>query len=306
MLAFHLISHSPLILHRIKLHDSSWWLQISPEAISICPPLLPPPMFFTITSGLDDAVASLPPVAPYVKSTLHSVAILHPTIQLLSLPALHYLLHILTVFSTFVFLMHAHLLGFSLDVIFFVKTLLYTMNPGKQPFQGPPVTYCWTGIPYYGISETLPVWFTAVILEPGIQWLWHRGSALHSSIIHEFLDKWIVLGFTKEGNGTPLQYSCLENPMDGRAWSATVHGVAKSRTRLSDFPFTFHFHTLEKEMATHSSVLAWRIPGTGELGGLLSMGSYRVGHDWSDLAANGNKLVWGRKNQTVSWCMRAK
>ena len=82
-----------------------------------------------------------------------------------------------------------------------------------------------------------------------------------------------------EGNGTPLQYSCLENPMDGGAWQAAVRGVAKSRTRLSDFTFTFHFHTLEKEMATHSSVLAWRIPGTGEPDGLPSMGSHRVGHD---------------------------
>ena len=76
-----------------------------------------------------------------------------------------------------------------------------------------------------------------------------------------------------------------ENPMDGGAWWAAVHGVAKSRTRLSDFIFTFHFHALEKEMTTHSSVLAWRIPGTGEPGGLLSMGSHRVGHNWSDLAA---------------------
>ena len=82
-----------------------------------------------------------------------------------------------------------------------------------------------------------------------------------------------------EGNGTPLQYSCLENPMDGGAWWATVHGVAESRTRLSDFPFTFHSYAFEKEMATHSSVLAWRIPGTGEPGGLPSMGSHRVGHD---------------------------
>ena len=87
-----------------------------------------------------------------------------------------------------------------------------------------------------------------------------------------------------EGNGTPLQYSCLENPMGGGAWWAAVHGVAKSRTRLSDFTLTFHFHALEKEMATHSSVLAWRIPGAGEPGGLLSMGSHRVRHDWSDLA----------------------
>ena len=88
-----------------------------------------------------------------------------------------------------------------------------------------------------------------------------------------------------EGNGTPLQYSCLENPMDRGAWWAAVHGVAKSRTRLSDFTFTFHFPALEKEMATHSSVLAWRIPGTLEPGGLPSMGSHRVGHNWRDLAA---------------------
>ena len=82
-----------------------------------------------------------------------------------------------------------------------------------------------------------------------------------------------------EGSGTPLQYSCLANPMDGGAWWAAVHGVAKSWTRLSDFTLTFHFHALEKEMATHSSVLAWRIPGTGEPGGLPSMGSHRAGHD---------------------------
>ena len=86
-------------------------------------------------------------------------------------------------------------------------------------------------------------------------------------------------------NGTPLQYSCLESPMDRAAWWAAVHGVAKSQTQLSNFPFTFHFHALEKEMATHSSVLAWRIPGTGEPGGLPSMGLHRVSHDWSDLAA---------------------
>ena len=80
------------------------------------------------------------------------------------------------------------------------------------------------------------------------------------------------LSYYGEGNGTPLQYSCLENPMDGGAWWAAVHGVAKSQTRLSDFPFTFHFHALEKEMATHSSVLVWRIPGMVEPGGLPSMG----------------------------------
>ena len=88
-----------------------------------------------------------------------------------------------------------------------------------------------------------------------------------------------------EGNGTPLQYSCLESPMHGGALWAAVHGVARSRTQLSDFTFTFHFHALEKEMATHSSVFAWRIPGMGEPGGLPSMGLHRVRHDWSDLAA---------------------
>ena len=86
-------------------------------------------------------------------------------------------------------------------------------------------------------------------------------------------------------NGTPLQYSCLENPMGRGAWWAVVHGVAKSQKWLSDFIFTFHFNALEKEMATHSSVLAWRVPGTGEPGGLPSMGSHRVGHEWSALAA---------------------
>ena len=96
---------------------------------------------------------------------------------------------------------------------------------------------------------------------------------------------WNSLAFSGEGNGTPLQYSCLETPMDGGAWKAAVQGVAEGRARLSDFTFTFHFHALEKEMATHSSVLAWRVPGTAEPGGLPSIGSHRVRHDWSDLAA---------------------
>ena len=91
-------------------------------------------------------------------------------------------------------------------------------------------------------------------------------------------------------NGNPLQYSCLENPRDGEAWWAAVHGVAESWTWLSDFTFTFHFHALEKEMAIHSSVLAWRIPGTGEPGGLPSMGLHRVGHNWSDLAQHSTKV----------------
>ena len=95
-----------------------------------------------------------------------------------------------------------------------------------------------------------------------------------------------IIGPIGEGNGTPLQYPCLENPMDRGAWKAAVQGVAEGRTRLSDFTLNFHFHALEKEMATHSSVLSWRISGMGEPGGLPSMGSQRVGHNWSDLAAS--------------------
>ena len=108
--------------------------------------------------------------------------------------------------------------------------------------------------------------------------------------VRKSVDKDIVKTIPKSFKSTP-QYSCLHNPMDIRAWWAVVHGVAKSRTRLSDFTFTFHFHALEK------GVLAWRIPGMGEPGGLLSMGSHRVGHHWSDLAAaavsvSSSKLGW--------------
>ena len=101
----------------------------------------------------------------------------------------------------------------------------------------------------------------------------------------------------REGDGTPLLYSCPENPMDGGAWKAAVHGVTKSRARQRDSTFTFHFRALEKEMATHSSVLAWRIPGTGEPGGLPSMGSHRVRHNWNDLAAAAAAAAWLRINQ---------
>ena len=106
-------------------------------------------------------------------------------------------------------------------------------------------------------------------------------SYYFSPFSNYFFNKLIFIDILRigEGNGTLLQYSCLENPMDGGAWWAAVHGVAKSWTRLSDFTFTFHLHALEKEAATHSSVLAWRIPGTGEPGGLSSRGSHRVGHD---------------------------
>ena len=107
-------------------------------------------------------------------------------------------------------------------------------------------------------------------------------------------------------HSTPLQYSCLENPMDGGAWKVEVHGVTEGQTQLSDFTFTFHFHALEKEMATHSSVLACRIPGMGEPGGLPSLGSHRVGHDQGDLAAaaastrsNYCNLNWWKKRKII-------
>ena len=111
--------------------------------------------------------------------------------------------------------------------------------------------------------------------------------------------------FPREGNGNPLHYSCLENPMDRGAWWAAVHGVTKSWTRLSDFTFTFNFHALEKEIATHSSVLAWRIPGTGEPGGQPSTGLHRVRHDWSDLAAAAASQFWTfwEPEKRSEWCM---
>ena len=128
-------------------------------------------------------------------------------------------------------------------------------------------------------------WHPTPVLLPGKSHWWrslvgcspcgHKESDTTERLHFQF-----SLSYIGEGNGNPLQYSCLENPMDGGAWWAAVHGVAKSRTsRLNDFTFNFHFHALEKEMATHSSVLAWRIPGMGEPGGLPSMGSHRVGHD---------------------------
>ena len=109
--------------------------------------------------------------------------------------------------------------------------------------------------------------------EAGVRQDWKGDTQSHYIYIYIYIGS-----KSGEDNGTPLQYSCLENPMNGGAWWAAVHGVAEGRTRLSDFTFTFRFHALEKEMATHSSVLAWIIPGTGEPGGLLSMGSHRVGH----------------------------
>ena len=132
----------------------------------------------------------------------------------------------------------------------------------------------------------VPILLTESVLS-SIPVCWHISKKNHplgnSLYTHQLKQHYTKLRSTSqwvgEGNGTPLQYSCLENPMDGAAWQAAVHGVTKSQIRLSNFTFTFHFHALEKEMATHSSVLAWRIPGLGEPGGLPSMGSHRVRHD---------------------------
>ena len=129
-----------------------------------------------------------------------------------------------------------------------------------------------------------------VVTKPGPKLHVDRSSFLWNLILCISLFIWLLIFILQyplqgEGNGTPLQYSWLKNPRDGGAWWAAVHGVAKSWTRLSDLTFIFHFHALEKEMATHSSVLAWRIPGTAEPGRLPSMGLYRVRHDRSDLAA---------------------
>ena len=118
---------------------------------------------------------------------------------------------------------------------------------------------------------------------PLVLWVGNLGRALLSS---------------REGNGTPLQHSCLENPMDRGAWWAAVPGVAKTRTQLSDFTFTFHFPALEKEMATHSSVLAWRIPGTVESGGLPSIGSHRAG----STEATEQQLLSGI-DEAIYWCL---
>ena len=105
---------------------------------------------------------------------------------------------------------------------------------------------------------------------------------------------WSIFG---EANGTPLQYSCLENPMDGGAWWAAVHGVAEGRTQLSDFTFTFHFHALEKAMAPTPVLLPGKIPWTEEPGRLQSMGSLRVRHDWLTSLSLFTFVHWRRKWQ---------
>ena len=151
----------------------------------------------------------------------------------------------------------------------------WTVAYQDSPCMGFSRQECWSGFP---CSSPDPLVEDMATHNP-------MGRGAWQTTVHGVTKSWTCLKWLGEGNGTPLQYSCLENPMDGGAWWAAVHGVPKSQTRLSDFTFTFHFHALEKEMATHSSVLAWRIPGMGEPGGLPSLGSHRVGHDWSDLAA---------------------
>ena len=137
-----------------------------------------------------------------------------------------------------------------------------------------PMDYSLPGFSVHGIFQASVLEWVAISFSHW--WLSYKESACNAGDPGWIPGSGRSLGV---GNGTPLQYSCLENPMDGGAWSAAVHGVTKSRTQLSYFTFTFHFHPLEKEMATRSSILAWRIPGTGEPGGLPSMGSHRVGHD---------------------------
>ena len=118
----------------------------------------------------------------------------------------------------------------------------------------------------------------------------------------EWLHFHFSLSCIGEGNGSPLQCFCLENPRARGAWWTAVHGVVKTRTQLKNFTITFHFHALEKAIAAHSSVLAWRIPGTGEPGGLLSMGSHRVRHDWRDLAAAAAACVWHQCSYNLLLC----
>ena len=130
-------------------------------------------------------------------------------------------------------------------------------------------------------GHNMPSQYQLISLELTPKYFVLNTQCTGSNLVFKFYEHANLTFFQTEKDNFSLsfQYSCLENPMDRGTWWAAVHGVAKSRTRLSDFTFTFHFHASEKEMATHSSVLAWRIPRTGEPGGLPSMGSHRVGHD---------------------------
>ena len=136
----------------------------------------------------------------------------------------------------------------------------------------------WTELKRESVLKTL-CWMTETLYKR-IHVLWFQ---LYKGLYNR--ENYCMVGTKfRDGNGNPLQYSCLDNPMGRGAWQAAVYGVVKSRTQLSNFTFTFHFHSLEKEMAAPSSVLAWRIPGMEEPGRLPFMASHRVRHDWSDLA----------------------
>ena len=145
--------------------------------------------------------------------------------------------------------------------------------PGVHPDSHPSSQWCHPAIsssvvPFFSCPQSLPASESFPM-----SWLINSGYFTYiQKVLFQILSKTIG-----EGNGTPLQYFCLENPMDGGTWKAAVHGVAEGQTWLSNFTFTFHFHALEKEMATHSSVLAWRIPGTGSL-----VGCRLWGHTESD------------------------
>ena len=159
--------------------------------------------------------------------------------------------------------------------------ILWTEKPGRlQSMWLHRVTHDYVINPHthINISFVLYIYIFQILIPYKLYKIWNLVPCAIQQVLAGYLI-YIQQYVYGEGNGTPLQYSCLENPMDGGAWCATVHGVAKSRTQLSNLTFTFHFHALEKEMATHSSVLAWRIPGTEEPDGLPSMGSHRVGHD---------------------------
>ena len=145
--------------------------------------------------------------------------------------------------------------------------------PGVHPDSHPSSQWCHPAIsssvvPFFSCPQSFPASESFPM-----SWLINSGYFTYiQKVLFQILSKTIG-----EGNGTPLQYFCLENPMDGGTWKAAVHGVAEGQTWLSNFTFTFHFHALEKEMATHSSVLAWRIPGTGSL-----VGCRLWGHTESD------------------------
>ena len=138
-------------------------------------------------------------------------------------------------------------------------------------------------------KHCLKTLLSTLLLFIPISWLKIQSSELRSTA---------MLMRRRQWHPTPV---LLPGKSHGGAWWAAVHGVAKSQTWPSDFTFTFHFHALEKEMATHSSVPAWRIPGTGEPGRLPSVGSHRVWHDWSDLAAVAAAMLMrnGSKNEKV-------